>query len=220
MSDGLPTATAAQSGKPASEKLITSRGTLWVFGVLGGLAVLLAAGGEGARLALRYERGAIFQGEYWRLLTGHMVHGSSAHLLLNMVGMGLVVGLFPRHYSWRQWLLILLASAAAIDAGFVFYEPQLQWYVGLSGVLHGALAAGAIAWWRQESRPLALALTLVLAAKLAWEQWHGALPFSGDMPVVVDAHLYGALGGALAGAAVWACILLFSQDWSSRRRSL
>jgi rhomboid family GlyGly-CTERM serine protease len=134
--------------------------------------------------------------------------------------MALVVGLFPRHYSWRQWLLILLASAAAIDAGFVFYEPQLQWYVGLSGVLHGALAAGAIAWWRQESRPLALALTVVLAAKLAWEQWHGALPFSGDMTVVVDAHLYGALGGGLAGAALWACILLFSQDWSSRPRSL
>jgi hypothetical protein len=26
------------------------------------------------------------------------------------------------------------------------------------------------------------------------------LPLSGDMPVVVDAHLYGAIGGALAGA--------------------
>lgn len=220
MSDGLPTATAAQPGNPGSEKLITLRGTLWVFGLLGGLAVLLATGGESARLALRYERGAIFQGEYWRLLTGHMVHGSSAHLLLNMVGMGLMAGLFPRHYSWRQWLLILLASAAASDAGFVFYEPQLQWYVGLSGVLHGVLAAGAIAWWLQESRPLALALSLVLVAKLAWEQWHGALPFSGDMPVVVDAHLYGALGGALAGAALCARILLFSQDWPPRRRSL
>ena len=72
--------------------------------------------------------------------------------------------------------------------------------MGLSGVLHGALAAGAIGWWRHESRPLALALTAVLVGKLAWEQWHGALPLSGDMPVVVDAHLYGAIGGALAGA--------------------
>ena len=43
-------------------------------------------------------------------------------------------------------------------------------------------------------------LSVVLVGKLAWEQWQGALPLSGDMPVVVDAHLYGAIGGALAGA--------------------
>src|SRR4030095_320208 len=64
------------------------------------------------------------------------------------------------------------------------------------------MAAGAIGWWQHESRPLSLALTLVLIGKLTWEQLHGALPLSGDMPVVVDAHLYGALGGALAGAAL------------------
>jgi len=126
------------------------------------------------------------------------------------------VPLFPRHYSLPQWLLILLASVVAIDVGFVFYEPQLQWYVGLSGVLHGALAAGAVAWWRQETKPLALALSLVLVAKLAWEQLHGALPFSGDMPVIVDAHLYGALGGLAAGL----CICLLWQGWPSRARSL
>ena len=100
-------------------------------------------------------------------------------------------------------LLILASSVVIIDLGFVLLEPQLEWYVGLSGVLHGALAAGAIGWWQHESRPLALALTLVLIGKLAWEQWHGALPLSGDMPVVVDAHLYGAIGGALAGACLY-----------------
>jgi hypothetical protein len=100
-----------------------------------------------------------------------------------------------------------------IDAGFVLFEPQLQWYVGLSGVLHGALAAGVVAWWRHETRPLALALTLVLVGKLAWEQWHGALPLSGDMPVIVDAHLYGAVGGFLGALGV----CLHSQRWSARR---
>jgi rhomboid family GlyGly-CTERM serine protease len=120
--------------------------------------------------------------------------------LLNAVGLGLIAALFPREYPVRSWLLILASSIVTIDLGFVLLEPQLQWYVGLSGVLHGALAAGALGWWRHESKPLALGLTLVLVGKLAWEQWHGALPLSGDMPVVVDAHLYGAIGGALAGA--------------------
>jgi hypothetical protein len=88
--------------------------------------------------------------------------------------------------------------------------------VGLSGVLHGALAAGALGWWRQESKPLALGLTAVLLGKLAWEQWHGALPLSGDMPVVVDAHLYGAIGGSLAGSFLW----LQSRGWWAGRPSL
>jgi rhomboid family GlyGly-CTERM serine protease len=145
-----------------------------------------------------------------------MVHVSGAHLLLNVLGLGVLAGLFPRDYSLSQWLLILFASMAAIDVAFVFYEPQLQWYVGLSGVLHGIMAAGAIAWWRHETKPMALALSLMLVAKLSWEQLHGALPFSGDMPVVVDAHLYGAMGGAAAGI----CISLFLQDWFSRFRSL
>jgi rhomboid family GlyGly-CTERM serine protease len=128
------------------------------------------------------------------------VHYSGQHLLLNGVGLALIAALFPRDYSLRGWLLILASSILTIDLGFVFLEPQIEWYVGLSGVLHGALAAGAVSWWRHESKPLALGLIAVLLGKLAWEQWHGALPLSADMPVVVDAHLYGALGGALAAA--------------------
>jgi len=112
--------------------------------------------------------------------------------------------------------LILLGSAVVIDLGFVLFEPQLLWYVGLSGVLHGALAAGAIAWWQHETRPLALALTAILAGKLSWEQWHGALPLSGDMPVIVDAHLYGAIGGLVVAAGLW----VYSRRWSVSVRSL
>ena len=172
----------------------------WLVGLLAATLVLLWLTGDSGRELLRYERAAVLQGQYWRLLTGHLVHGSGQHLLLNAAGLGLIGALFPREYSLRGWLLILASSVVVIDLGFVFLEPQLQWYVGLSGVLHGALAAGAVGWWRHEPRALALALAAVLVGKLAWEQWQGALPLSGDMPVVVDAHLYGAIGGALAGA--------------------
>ena len=188
----------------------------WLVGLLALVLVLLWFTGESGRELLRYERAAVLQGQYWRLLTGHFVHGSGQHLLLNAVGLGLIAALFPREYSVRGWLLILASSIVTIDLGFVFLEPQLEWYVGLSGVLHGALAAGALGWWRHESRALALALTAVLVGKLAWEQWHGALPLSGDMPVVVDAHLYGAIGGALAGAFLW----LRSRHWLLAERSL
>ena len=193
MSDAVP-------GRIRAPTAVSSIQGVWLVGLLAAVLVLLWLTGETGRELLRYERTAILQGQYWRLVTGHLVHGSGQHLLLNAVGLGLIAALFPREYSLRGWLLILGSSMAVIDLGFVFWEPQLEWYVGLSGVLHGALAAGAVSWWRHESKPLAAALTAVLVGKLAWEQWHGALPLSGDLPVVVDAHLYGAIGGALAGA--------------------
>ena len=154
------------------------------------------------RQLLRYERSAVLDGEWWRLIAGHLVHGNLRHLALNVAGAGLVALLFGRDYSVLQWLFILLASAFAIDAGFVFYEPQLSWYVGLSGVLHGAIFAGIVAWWHYENRLLTIGVTVLLILKLGWEQSRGALPFSGDMPVIVDAHLYGAMGGSLAA---WLC---------------
>ena len=213
MSEGRSAATGSQSRK----RLRGNSGRraagyrIWLLGLLCLTSVLLALGGDAARLALRYERGGVLTGEYWRLITGHFVHATPAHLFLNLTGLGLMAALFPREYSVREWLIVLAVSLLCIDAGFVLFEPQLQWYVGLSGVLHGALAAGAVGWWKHESKPLALALSSVLIGKLGWEQWQGALPLSGDMPVIVDAHLYGAVGGLLAGAG----IALYLQRWSA-----
>jgi rhomboid family GlyGly-CTERM serine protease len=210
-------ANRTQNSAVRKTQFATPKQAAWLLGLLVAALVLLSLGDETARELLRYDRAAVLDaGEYWRLVTGHLVHASVTHLALNLAGLGLLAALFPRHYSWGGWLWIAAASTAAIDIGFVWNEPQLTWYVGLSGVLHGALAAGAIAWWRFESKALAMLLTLVLVGKLAWEQIHGALPLSGDMSVIVDAHLYGAIGGAITGA-----LLVFGQHgWPSGARSL
>jgi rhomboid family GlyGly-CTERM serine protease len=188
----------------------------WLVGLLLLALVLLALGGERWVAALRYERHAIEGGEYWRLLSGHFVHGTVRHLLLNCLGLLAVAALFPREYSAARWLFILGGSVLAIDLGFVLYEPQLEWYVGFSGVLHGALAAGVVAWWCRENKVSALVLGAALLGKLAWEQTRGALPFSGDMPVIVEAHLYGAVGGALAALL----LSLVRRYWPFQPRSL
>ena len=192
------------------------RGHLWLIGALIGAVVLLGIVGADIRASLRYERLGVLNGEWWRLLTGHLVHGNFQHLALNVAGTGLVALLFGRDYSAAQWLFILLAGAACIDAGFVFCEPQLVWYVGFSGVLHSAVTAGIIAWWRYENRLLTLLVAALLGAKLFWEQQRGALPFSGDMPVIVDAHLFGAIGGVLAAAS----IAVWRQRWPRSATSL
>ena len=191
------------SHPPQAESSTDSQRAAWLLGLTFATLVLSALGGEEARDALRYEREAVLSGEWLRLLTGHLVHGSTLHLMLNCVGLLLIAALFPREYTAGEWLIVGLASVVGIDLGFVLLEPQLEWYVGFSGVLHGALAAGAVAWHRRESRLLAWALSAILLGKLAWEQSVGALPLSGDLAVVVDAHLYGALAGLIVGLMLW-----------------
>lgn len=179
---------------------ILNRGWLLLV-VLMLIIVALGLCGEQGRTALRYQRDAILdRHEYWRLLTAHLVHANWQHVWLNLAGLALMVSLFRRCYSTLQWLGIALFSVLCIDLGFVLLMPQLQWYVGLSGVLHGVLGAGAVAWWRIEDRRLTAVLWSILLGKLTWEQSHGALPLSGELNVIVNAHLYGAIGGVVSGA--------------------
>jgi len=172
-----------------------------------GLALLAAClllclpciGGEPLRLLLRYERAGLAAGQWWRLLTAHLVHLDLHHALLNAAGLALMWALFERDYSPRQWLGIALGSIAAIDAGLWVRDSTVLWYVGSSGALHGIMAAGTLAHLRQGERDGWL-LAGMLLVKLAYEQWLGALPLSGSDPVVVDAHLYGVLGGGAVAA--------------------
>lgn len=160
--------------------------------------LLLALTGEGGRQLLRYDRGALAAGEAWRLVTAHLVHLDLRHTLLNCLGLALMWALFARDYSARQWLLIVVASMVAIDAGLWLCDSTVEWYVGSSGVLHGIMAAGTLAQLRRGERT-GWVLLAFLAAKLAYEHWVGGLPLAGSA-VVVDAHLFGVVGGAGAAA--------------------
>ena len=157
--------------------------------------------GDDAALRLRYDRAAIGSGEFLRLVSGHAVHLGVAHYLLNIAGLVVVWYLVGAAFSTRVWAVIIATSLAAMNAGFWFLMPTLDWYVGLSGLLHGILAAGITGIWRTR-RTEALILAALILAKLIHEALIGPLPGSegtagGD--VVTEAHLLGAIGGSAAG---------------------
>lgn len=162
----------------------------------------LALAGLDESSLLAYSREAIVgQGQYWRLLTGHGVHTDLVHALMNLAAWPFVFWLAHGEASARQWALGFLFCVLGVDAGLWWFSPDVAWYVGLSGVLHGVLVWSALAAWRQARFP-ALAVLLGVAAKLLWEQIAGPLPGSETWighRVVVDAHLYGALSGGLCG---------------------
>lgn len=169
----------------------------WLLVALALLLLPLAAGDAGRSL-LQYQRSSIAAGQWWRLATAHIVHVDLRHALLNAAALALLWALFARAWRPAQWLAALAILVASTSAGLWWLQPRLQWYVGASGVLHGIFACGCIALLHRR-RATGMAALAALAVKLAWEQWQGALPLAGDIPVVTAAHAFGAAGGVLAG---------------------
>jgi rhomboid family GlyGly-CTERM serine protease len=174
----------------------------WVIVALLVVCTLLALGGDELRELGRYERQAVENGELWRLVSGHLVHLGVGHLWPNLAATAIIGLLFEGVFRNADWLRIGAASAAAIDLGLYALEPQVLWYVGLSGVLHGYVAAGALALLVRREK-LGIVLAIGVAGKLIFEQLSGPVPFTAESvggPVVVAAHLYGVIGGLLAEA--------------------
>lgn len=164
----------------------------------------LELGGDAFRAALRFDRDGLAAGQFWRVVSGHLVHLGWGHYLLNAAGVALVWLLVGARFGARSWAVILVGIAAGVSAGLWFLDRQLAWYVGLSGVLHGLLCAGLIAGLGggRADRVESLLLGAIVLFKLGYEQLLGPLPGSeagagGD--VVVNAHLYGAAAGAGLG---------------------
>lgn len=155
--------------------------------------------GDTGRALLRYDRVGLAAGQWWRLLTAHLVHLGLEHAALNSLGLVLMWALFARDYKPGQWVSITLASIAAIDAGLWLRDSTVIWYVGSSGALHGVMTAGTLAHLRRRDLD-GWILAAFIIVKLTYEQTAGALPFADGEGVVVDAHLYGALGGITVAA--------------------
>jgi rhomboid family GlyGly-CTERM serine protease len=165
-------------------------------GLLGTCAVLalLEAGGDPLRLALGYDRAALAHGEWWRAVTAHFVHLDVQHAFLNALGVVLMWALFARDFSPLRWLAIYLAASLSVSVGLWYLNPEVEWYRGASGALHGVMTAGTLAHLRRRDLD-AWILVIFIAAKLAYEQFAGSMPFQDGAATVIDAHLYGAIGG-------------------------
>ena len=149
---------------------------------------------------LKFDRKLLDDGSILLLFSSQLVHLNWPHWALNMMGMVMIAVLFGRYGSVCYWLWLLAVSAFAVGIGLWWLNPDLRWYVGLSGALHGLLLAGILQEMRIH-RLSAIVLLVLVVGKLVWEQLVGAVPGSESIiegRVVVDSHLYGAVGGLIA----------------------
>ncbi|OED39288.1 rhombosortase [Chromatiales bacterium (ex Bugula neritina AB1)] len=171
---------------------------------LGAACLLLQATGLAEKL--RFSRAEIDSGEWWRILTGNLVHLGYPHLFLNLAGLAIITLLLAHTMTGRQWFVTGLVSMLGVGIGLLLLDPQLSWYVGLSGALYGLLLGGAIAEYRNH-KPISLLLVAYTVGKIVWEQLYGAVESSERISggtVIVNAHMYGMVAGGLAVTAMLA----------------
>ena len=165
------------------------------------ICALIATLGEDANTAIRYDRNAILDGAWWKTLSGNLAHLSWNHLWMNLAGLLVIWLIYDHQLSLAKWLINFIFCSLAVGLGLLAFNPELHWYVGLSGTLHGLLMTGIIINVLNKQR-LDLILLIAVIGKLAWEQFAGPLPGSAETaggPVIVDAHLYGAVAGVISG---------------------
>jgi len=154
--------------------------------------------------ALEYRR-PLLGSEPWRLLTGHFVHLSLLHAMLNGVALLLLGRLFEERLRPSEFWTVLAIAPILISLVFWAALPELTWYRGMSGALHALYFAGCITWIRTatgRARWLPIAAIVGGTLKVLLEQpWDASFPFREWLggAVVPQAHLVGAVIGAAVG---------------------
>ncbi|MFT5597895.1 MAG: rhomboid family GlyGly-CTERM serine protease [Urechidicola sp.] len=145
--------------------------------------------------SFRFQQDWIQKAEFWRVITAHWIHFNWQHLLLNGLGLVLCVAIARPAWSIGRWIVYNLLLAIGISMLFTWLNPELDWYVGYSGVLFGVFLLAAIDLYKTE-QVIALLLGIGVCSKVVLEQTSSVAVTTSDfigVPVIIDAHLYGVL---------------------------
>ncbi|MDH3527081.1 MAG: rhombosortase [Gammaproteobacteria bacterium] len=146
-----------------------------------------------------FDRAAIAQGEWWRLITGHWVHSDLAHAGWDITALLLLGALFEMRLQWRLPLALMIGTIG-VDAWLWWGEPLLRYYCGLSGILNSLLIVGLLQLWREQRHPLVLLTGVGAAVKIIVEINTGqALLTETAWPSVPMVHAAGFLCGLVLG---------------------
>jgi len=165
-------------------------------------SLLLGSGAVAAYLILGaapeawvFDRVAIAQGDWWRLITGHWVHSDLTHAVWDITALLLFGALFEARLQWRLPLTLLVATVG-VDVWLWWGDPALRYYCGLSGILNGLLIVGLLHLWRDLRHPLILLTAVAAALKIIVEIHVGqALLTRTAWPSVPTVHAAGFLCG-------------------------
>lgn len=169
--------------------------------LLGALCTALWLGGPALADRLCFERAAIAGGQWWRLLSANLVHLGGWHLVLNLAGLALLVVLCPQRLHLADWLGRIVLVGAGMSLGLYYGVPQVERYVGLSGLVYGLFALGLGRQAAAGDR-IAWACCALLAGRIGWQLAAGAPAAEEALiggRVIAQSHLCGVLAALVYG---------------------
>ena len=154
--------------------------------------VLLASGlcffSSGITSIAIYDRIAILQGEYWRLLSSHFVHFSATQLTYNLLVFG-VAGSIVEKKSPIQFAVIFMFMASGISTALLLFKPAMIYYGGLSGVACGFVMYCALVESAEDGpwRTACILIIVILPLKVLLEGYSGfsIMPYREEQTFVV-----------------------------------
>jgi membrane associated rhomboid family serine protease len=166
--------------------------------VIVSLSALLSSEGQLLIETFALDKRAVADGEYYRLFTVTLLHGSLLHLFFNMYALYLAGPIVERWYGSMRFLLFYLACAAAGSVSSFVFGGDIP-SVGASGAIFGLfgllLAAGRVHHpVDRQSRMLVGQLGMLILINIAF----------GFVVAGIDnaAHLGGLAAGLFLGALI------------------
>lgn len=173
--------------------------------VIAALGVSFAPESSGLRETLVLDRAAFLHGEFWRALSGHLVHGWPALALFD-VGAIAILGAWIEQRSRGELAIAIALSALLASATVLAFRPDLAVYEGSSAIASALFVVCALDLLRTPLDRVTAAIASIalvgFVAKLVLEGtglW--ARPAFASMEGVESVALAHAAGG-IAGALV------------------
>lgn len=163
---------------------------------------------------LEFDRQQVLSGEIWRIWTSHLVHSNSYHFLLNIVAAIIIYFTFFTKIKLGELLLSSYVFAALISITLLCIYPGLDWYNGLSGLLHALVAYFCVRLAREEDKIFWAGLVIVWVKVLieAIRADSGYEGLVGDMAIITEAHLIGAFFGTVTA-------FIYMSHWRGKGKS-
>jgi rhomboid family GlyGly-CTERM serine protease len=162
---------------------------------------LLIASAPALHAVLIYDRDKILAGELWRMFSGHWVHLSTRHLVLDVSAMAFI-GYLIESKNNAHFAVLCMVGPFLISAISLFTAPEMHRYYGLSALALAAWTFLALHNLILRQSPLLSSLMLAaVGAKILFELSSANAFFvpSNDpqIRVAVVSHIAGAIIGAV-----------------------
>ncbi len=154
----------------------------------------------GAAEALIFDRDAIASGEIWRLITAHLTHIDTMHLVWNLGAFAVMGSILETQFKlpFLDHAGLLITAGIGINAWLWFGEPGLQYYAGLSAILNAQFIVLVAFVWAETRHPLAILAGLGGIAKIVIEiVFATSLLTSPAWPPLPEAHGIGLIMGGI-----------------------